>query len=494
MKHFSRFRFDEIDRKLWSGADLVPLTRKAAEILACLITHPGATVSHQMLMQSVWPDTHVQQDNIKVLVHELRHALGDSPASPRFIESESGRGYAFIAALADAPCPLLDEVGHHHAPLIVRDDLMGTIEQSLDRAITSREVSFLFLEGISGSGKTTLCREITRRAGRWPALRTSSVRARSRTGGDQFALIVELLERLTARYPALVHPVLTRFAPTWSSRIDDRSHGGGRSDRLEATPGLVRELADALGELCQEHPFLIVLEDLHFAGSRTLDLLYSLAADNMPARLVVVGTYAPFGSASARLALEPFSRLARLQGHPPTLRLLPLTEVQVRDYLERRFGAPCAEALAPPIHRATTGHAASVARVADGLASAGFMQQGIGGWRLTMPLSTVDSLIADTMSDAIRAQLEGINPEDRRLLKAAATVGWRFSDRAIAEVLGLRRVDLLQDSLDTLAAHLPVFERLSPARPKRSTTTAVFRFRHQQWFDLLRERETMALT
>ena len=100
MKHFARFRFDEVDRKLWSGADLVPLTRKAAEILACLIAHPGATVSHHTLMQTVWPDTHVQQDNIKVLVHELRHALGDSPASPRFIESESGRGYAFIAALA----------------------------------------------------------------------------------------------------------------------------------------------------------------------------------------------------------------------------------------------------------------------------------------------------------------------------------------------------------------------------------------------------------
>jgi len=111
-----------------------------------------------------------------------------------------------------------------------------------------------------------------------------------------------------------------------------------------------------------------------------------------------------------------------------------------------------------------------------------------------MPLSTVDGLIADTMSDAIRAQLEGINPEDRRLLKAAATVGWRFSDRAIAELLGLRRVETLQDSLDTLSAHLPVFERLSPLRSKRSTATAVFRFRHQQWYDMLRERETMALT
>src|SRR5215471_7356463 len=195
MKHFSRFRFDEVDRKLWSGADLVPLTRKAAEVLACLIAHPGTTVSHQTLMQSVWPDTHVQQDNIKVLVHELRHALGDSPASPRFIESESGRGYAFIAALADAACPLLDETGHYHPPLIARDEISATIDQALDRAITGREVSFLFLEGIAGSGKTTLCRDVARRAGRWPALRTASVRARSRGGADPLAVLVEVLER-----------------------------------------------------------------------------------------------------------------------------------------------------------------------------------------------------------------------------------------------------------------------------------------------------------
>jgi len=89
-------------------------------------------------------------------------------------------------------------------------------------------------------------------------------------------VIVELIERLQARYPALVHPLLVRFAPTWLARIDDRNAGNAnRPDRVEATPALARELADVLSELCQEQPFLIVLEDLHFAGSRTLDLLYS---------------------------------------------------------------------------------------------------------------------------------------------------------------------------------------------------------------------------
>src|SRR6185295_13367949 len=75
MKYFSHFRFDPGERKLWAGSDLVPLTRKAADLLACLISYAGATVSHQKLMQWVWPETHVQQDNIKVLVHEVRQAL-----------------------------------------------------------------------------------------------------------------------------------------------------------------------------------------------------------------------------------------------------------------------------------------------------------------------------------------------------------------------------------------------------------------------------------
>ena len=39
----------------------------------------GSWVSKSAIMSAVWPDTHVQPDNIKVLVREIRQALGDGP-------------------------------------------------------------------------------------------------------------------------------------------------------------------------------------------------------------------------------------------------------------------------------------------------------------------------------------------------------------------------------------------------------------------------------
>src|SRR5262245_26090699 len=112
MKYFPPFRFDQQERKLWRGATTIPLTRKAADLLACLVHHPGTTVPHQTRMDSVWPGTHVQPDNVKVLVHEVRQALDDDPGEPRFVRSEAGRGYAFVTAVADAPCPLSEGLAH----------------------------------------------------------------------------------------------------------------------------------------------------------------------------------------------------------------------------------------------------------------------------------------------------------------------------------------------------------------------------------------------
>ena len=49
---------------------------------------------------------HVHPDNVKVLIGEIRRALGDDPARPQFIRSLVKRGYIFIAPVVDAPADL----------------------------------------------------------------------------------------------------------------------------------------------------------------------------------------------------------------------------------------------------------------------------------------------------------------------------------------------------------------------------------------------------
>ena len=75
-------------------------------MLAVLVERAGHVVARETLLTSVWPDTHVHPDNVKVLVGEIRRALGDEPTRPRFIRSLVKRGYIFIAPVVDAPLDL----------------------------------------------------------------------------------------------------------------------------------------------------------------------------------------------------------------------------------------------------------------------------------------------------------------------------------------------------------------------------------------------------
>ena len=117
MKYFSSFRFEENDGTLFRGAQKIPLTRKAGDLLRCLLDHSGTVTAHKTILATVWRDTHVQPGNIKVLIRELRRALGDDPRRPRFIRSEPARGYAFVATASEAPPPGSDVVRRDRAPI-----------------------------------------------------------------------------------------------------------------------------------------------------------------------------------------------------------------------------------------------------------------------------------------------------------------------------------------------------------------------------------------
>lgn len=69
------------------------------QVLAILLERPGEVVTREDLRQRIWgDDTYVDFDHsLNISVNKLREALGDSAASPRFIETLPRRGYRFIA-------------------------------------------------------------------------------------------------------------------------------------------------------------------------------------------------------------------------------------------------------------------------------------------------------------------------------------------------------------------------------------------------------------
>ena len=70
-------------------------------MLALLLERPGNLISREEIRQRLWPeDTFVDFDHsLNNAVNRIREALGDSAATPRFIETVPRRGYRFIGEL-----------------------------------------------------------------------------------------------------------------------------------------------------------------------------------------------------------------------------------------------------------------------------------------------------------------------------------------------------------------------------------------------------------
>ena len=94
---FRGFCLDTMRRRLTHGSEQVALTAKAFDTLAYLVLHHGATVSKSELMNAVWGDSAVEENNLTQQIAALRRAFGERPNDHRFIVTVPGRGYCFVA-------------------------------------------------------------------------------------------------------------------------------------------------------------------------------------------------------------------------------------------------------------------------------------------------------------------------------------------------------------------------------------------------------------
>jgi DNA-binding winged helix-turn-helix (wHTH) protein/Flp pilus assembly protein TadD len=92
---FGCFRLDGSQHLLFREGELVPLSRKAVDILVVLLENHGHLVEKDSLMRRVWPDSFVEESNLAVHISQLRKTLGDDNAVCR-IETIPRRGYRFV--------------------------------------------------------------------------------------------------------------------------------------------------------------------------------------------------------------------------------------------------------------------------------------------------------------------------------------------------------------------------------------------------------------
>jgi AAA ATPase domain len=404
MKYFSSFRFEENDGTLFRGPQQIPLTRKAGELLRCLLERAGAVTTHQTILSTVWRGTHVQPGNIKVLIRELRRALEDDPRQPQFIKSEPGRGYSFLAPAGDAPPPGVDVVRQDRTPIFVnRRDELETLKRCLAAAGES-ECRLVLIEGEHGAGKTALCDAFLHLASRSPAVWLSYGQCFEQSrSGEPYCAVLNALDQLTRQFPTHVPAALLRHAPAWLGQLPQWSEltvaaranpsNGHRSSRM------IRELLSAIDELSRDITLVLVLEDLHWGDLDTIELLRALGRHHSRAKYLIVATYdacevSDPSRALARLALDLQSSQVCI-----SLSIRPLREEHVRGYLEARFESTALGSLTGPLWQVTGGNALRMVATVDALVATGHIFRQPEGWRLeSRPLGSMQAASANRLS------------------------------------------------------------------------------------------------
>lgn len=92
-------------RGLFADGQNLRIGSRAMDLLTILVSRAGDIVSKEKLIAYTWPDTHVEEINLRVNLSSLRKILGEDPGGSRYIMNIPGRGYCFVS-----PVKLTDSV------------------------------------------------------------------------------------------------------------------------------------------------------------------------------------------------------------------------------------------------------------------------------------------------------------------------------------------------------------------------------------------------
>jgi predicted ATPase/DNA-binding winged helix-turn-helix (wHTH) protein len=479
MRHFLGHRFDEHRRTLWRGTREIRLTRKAAAVLLCLIDHAGRVASRDIILSTVWPETHVHADNVKVLVHEIRTALEDDPREPNFIRSEPGGGYTFIAPLHDGVLPATTSRASATPAIAADPHILFRLAVALADPAQSGSRVFL-VDGERGMGKSALCAELMRRAREVTAARVCYGQAVAHAGiSETYQPFVDALHHLARQSPRIVPALLAQHAPTWLARlpawVTDVAPG------TETAPPdpfrMIREFCDLLECLAAEGSTVIVLDDLQWADLETVELLRALARRHAPLRTIVLATYSPFATTLAAATLRSLSAELRATTRSSSMPIVPLAEEQVHAYLLDRFASDSVAALARVIHRVSAGNPLVMVSAMDALVAAGSVVFESDGWRLRHAPRTIERSLPATVLDTLLWRFDQLDAEDRVVLECAAAVGTEFCPLDVARAAGAESPMPIVRRIETLCER-GFISRRSRSTRRMPSAMEIYRFIH----------------
>lgn len=457
MKQFQSFRMDTANHCLWRADNRVPLTPKAFDVLRYLVENAGRLVTQGEILESVWPDTHVNPEVIKKYILGIRKVLGDRSDQPFFIETFPKRGYQFVAPVSDESIAGPSDLPSDAKRMVGRDSALARLATHLDVALRGQR-QLIFVTGEAGIGKTTLVDSFHRLAAHRPNLRVARGQCVEGFGGKEayYPMLEALGQLIRDGESSPVAQTLAKRAPTWwtqfPSLVKAEKREALQREVLGATrERMVREICEALEAITSDHPLVLIFEDLHWVDDSTLDLISALARRRDPAKLMVLATYRP---ADVVLSNTPLKRLKQdLQVHHlcAEVALERLEEAAIAEYLATEFpNATLPAGLTKLIHRHSGGNCLFMVAIVQDLVKKGLIAEEHSRWKLTQPLEDIEPGVPETLQQMLDIQFDQLSSEQQRLLRSASVAGERFSVWAIMPALDLEP-DQIEDLCEGLA-------------------------------------------
>ena len=215
---------------------------------------------------------------------------------------------------------------------------------------------------------------------------------------------------------------------------------------------------DVLTGLARERPLLYVLEDLHFADSASLDLLWFVAT--RPSRVPMLFLLAQRlgqGAPDPRPSRTNFSQIV----------LEPLANEEAARIVEAALDwAP--DELRDRIVARAGGNPFFIEESIRSLIESGAVERDAGGeWRMRDAAGALE--VPATLHAVIAARVDRLPPAAKESVQLASVIGQRFGDRVLREAGGAR----LAEAVDTLIAADLVIEA-APGERREGR----YRFKH----------------
>lgn len=156
---FGPFRLLPRSRLLEKDGAPLHLGGRALDILIFLAGRPGEVVDKRVLVKRIWANVNVDEGSLRFHIAALRKALGDTGKAARYVVNVPGRGYCFVASLAQAPPSVIPPA----AEIVRPRSLPAPLAKMVGREEVVEKISnglslhrFMTVVGPGGIGKTAV--------------------------------------------------------------------------------------------------------------------------------------------------------------------------------------------------------------------------------------------------------------------------------------------------------------------------------------------------